>query len=159
MKKQQSSISSSSSSPSFSSINTTDSRRLSPEQVGNAIANPAPVAVHSSSCEMQQTSSGGHFWRHTVTGETSWQCPPGHMASDAAASKTREQSGEPPLIPESAAGTSDTDTTASATASVKTDMCDVCKKYPAATNDPQLMHIYCSKECLDRGVDETLGKN
>ena len=59
------------------------------DDVSNAIANPAPVAVHSSSWEMQQTSSGGSFWRHTVTGETSWQCPPGHMASDAAASKTR----------------------------------------------------------------------
>ena len=60
------------------------------DDVSNAIANPAPVAVHSSSWEMQQTSSGGSFWRHTATGETSWQCPPGHMASDAAASKTRE---------------------------------------------------------------------
>ena len=25
-----------------------------------------------------------------MTGETTWQCPPGHMASDAAASETRE---------------------------------------------------------------------
>jgi hypothetical protein len=60
------------------------------DDVSNAIANPAPVAVHSSSWEMQQTSSGGRFWRHTVTGETSWHCPPGHKASYAAASKTRE---------------------------------------------------------------------
>lgn len=60
------------------------------DDVSNAIANPAPVAVHSSSWEMQQTSSGGSFGRHTVTGVTSWQCPPGHTASDAAASKTRE---------------------------------------------------------------------
>ena len=66
----------------------------------NAIANPAPVAVHSSSWEMQQTSSGGSFWRHTVTGETSWQCPPGHMASDAAASKTRYNDQQSRLNPQ-----------------------------------------------------------